>query len=215
MGWQSCPFLVTPKEFEAALEPFKLVIHNACVPIDYTDTPIEEFIDNYSVVYKRLIEGKDFTGQYRALLKYIAITSNLSDIEFGREHMLDGQWVKGMIHHKQTVLPYLAPFGFHTYQDNGKLYVSTRYYTNSIFGYEIGFPKFSQSDANYYGLASEKDLKTYPDYILFRKNIMKITTPFHFKLNGVIKKTSIRISREAKAYLPDLYCIKGKDIEVL
>lgn len=191
MGWQSCPFLVTPQEIKTALEPFGLVINNACVPIDYTNTSIEEFLKIYSALYERLISGEVF----------------------------DGKWVKAVIYDKKSVLPYLAPFTFHTYTENNKLYVSTRFsylaYSESIFGYEINFPKFSQSDANYYGLTSEKEFKAYPDYELFRRNIIKITKPFSFKLNGVVKKTSIRISEEVKAYLPNFNCIKSRNIEVL
>ncbi len=219
MGWQSCSFLVTPKELQTAFEPFKLVINNACVPIDYTNTSVEEFLENYSALYERLINGEVFNGKYVGLLKQIAITSNLSDIKFGMEHELDGKWVKSVIHDKQFVLPYLAPFTFRTYQENDKLYVSTRAsylaYSESIFGYEINFPKFSRSDADYYGITNEKKFKAYPDYELFRKSIMKITAPFSFKMNEVIKKTSIRISQEVKAYLPNLFCIKSKGIEVL
>lgn len=40
MGWQSCSFLVTPQQLEKALEPFALVVDNACVPIDYTNIPV-------------------------------------------------------------------------------------------------------------------------------------------------------------------------------
>ncbi len=219
MGWQSCPFLVTPKELQTAFEPFNLVIHNACVPIGYTNTPVEDFLENYSALYERLINGGVFDGSYHALLKQIAFTSNISDIKFCMEHELDGKWVKAMKHDKQSVLPYLAPFTFNTYTENNRLYVSTRYsylaYSDSIFGYEVNFPKFSQSDADYYGLASEKKLNAYPDYEIFRKNIIKITKPFHFRLNGDVKKTQIRISDEVKAYLPNLHCIKCKGIEIL
>ncbi len=219
MGWQSCPFFVTPKELQTVFEPFKLVINNACVPIDYVNTPVEEFLENYSALYERLIRGDVLNGTSMGMLKQIAITSNLSDIEFGMEHELDGKWVKAVINNRQSVLPYLAPFTFRTYQENDKLYVSTRAsylaYSESILGYEISFPKFSRSDANYYGIASEKEFKAYPDYEFFRKSIMKITVPFRFKLNGVIKKTSIRISQEVKSYLPNLHCIKSKGIEVL
>lgn len=219
MGWQSCSFLVTPKELQTAFEPFKLIINNACVPIDYTNTPIEEFIENYSALYERLINGEVFNGSYRALLKQIAFTSNLPDIKFCMEHELDGKWVKATKHDKHSVLPYLSPFTFNTYTENNKLYVSTRYsyiaYSDSIFGYEVNFPKFSKSDVDYYGLATEKELNAYPDYELFRKNIVKITKPFCFRFNGNVKKTQIRISNEAKTYLPNLHCIKCKGIEIL
>lgn len=219
MGWQSCPFLVTPEELKTAFEPFVLVTDNACVPIDYTNTPVEEFLKIYSALYERLIGGGVFEGKHAGLLKQIAITSNLSDIKFGMEHELDGKWVKAVIHDKKSILPYLAPFTFMTYTENNKLYVSTRAsylaYSEFIFGYEINFPKFSQSDADYYGLASEKEFKTYSDYELFRKNILKITKPFHFSMNGVVKKTLIRISDEAKVHLPNLHCIKSEGIEIL
>ncbi len=151
-------------------------------------------------VPERLINGGFFDGSYHALLKQIAFTSNLSDIEFCMEHELDGKWVKAVKHDKQSVLPYLAPFTFNIYTENNKLYVSTRYsylaYSDSIFGYEVHFPKFSQSDVDYYGLASERELNAYPDYELFRKNIVKITKPFCFRLNGDVKKTQITITKK-------------------
>ena len=118
MGWQSCPFLVTPKELKTAFEPFKLVINNACVPIDYTNTPVEEFLKIYSALYERLISSEVFDGKYVGLLNHIAITSDLSDIKFGMEHEIDGKWVKAVIHDKKSILPYLAPFTFRTYTEN-------------------------------------------------------------------------------------------------
>lgn len=220
MGWQSYPFLVTPEELRTAFEPFKLVISNACVPIDYTDTPVGEFIENYSALYKRLISGEVLSGKNMGVLGHIAITSNLSEVKFGMEHELDGKMVKAVIHDKSiSPMPYLAPFTFMTYCENNKLYVSTRAsylaYPEFIFGYEINFRKFSQSDKDYYGISSEKEFKTYPDYQLFRKNIAKITKPLSFNLDGIVKKTSIRISDEVKIHLPKFYCIKSKGIEIL
>lgn len=220
MGWQSCPFLIAPRELKTAFEPFKLITHNTCVPIDYTDTPVEEFLKKYSALYERLISGEVLNGKDKLLLRQIAITSNLADVKFGMEHELDGKMVKAVIYNKSiSPMPYLSPFTFMTYMENDKAYVSTRAsylaYTEFIFGYEIKFLKFSQSDVDYYGHTSEKEFKTYPDYELFRKNIIKITKPLRLNLNGKVRKTSIRISDEAKIYLPNLYCIKSKGIEIL
>lgn len=196
MGWQSCSFLVTPQQLEKALESFALVVDNACVPIDYANTPVGDFIKIYSAVYERLVDSDTFAGKNVGLLKQIAITTNLSDIKFGMEHELDGKRVKAVIHDKRSVLPYLAPFTFRTYTENDKLYVSTRSsylaYCDSVFGYEINFPKFSQSDAAYYGLASEKELRAYPDYERFRKNILGITKPFSFRLNVLYQESGHR-----------------------
>lgn len=219
MGWQSCPFFVTPKELQTALEPFKLVTNNACVPMEYTDTPAEDFLEIYSRLYECLISGEAFDGKYVGDLKQTAITTNLSDIHFGMEHELDGKWVKAVVLDRKSVLPYLAPFTFQTYTENNKLYVSTRAsylaYRESVLGYEINFPKFSRSDADYYGLPTERALKAWPDYELFRKNIVKITKPFSFELNGTVKKTAIRVSGAARAHLPNLHSVRSMGIKVL
>lgn len=221
MGWQSCPFLVTPDELKTAFEPFRLVINNACVPIDYTDTPVEEFLENYSALYERLIGGGVIAHKTEGkLLSHIAITSHLSDLKFGMEHEIGGKMVKAVIADKKiSPLPYLAPFTFNMYTENNKLYVSTRYsylaYTESVLGYEIIFRKFSQSDVEYFGLASEKEFKTYPDYALFKKTIMKMTKPLIVQKNGIVKRTAVRVSDEVRQYLPDFYCIKSKEIEIL
>jgi len=221
MGWQSCPFLVTPQELKSAFELFRLVVDNACVPIDYTGTPVEEFLKKYSALYERLISGGVIEYKTESeLLCHIAITSDLSNLRFGMEHEIDGKMVKTVIvDQKISPLPYLAPFTFNMYSVNHKLYVSTRYsyllYTESVLGYEINFRKFSQSDVEYFGLSSEKEFKTYPDYALFRKNITKMTKPLTFRWNGGVKKTAIRISDEVKKHLPDFYCIKSKGIEIL
>ncbi len=219
MGWQSCPFLVTPKELETVLEPFRLVKENACVPIDYTDTPVGEFLKIYTALFEQLVRGEVIDGKKAGIPPQIAVTTHLSDIKFGMEHEIGGKWVKAVINDKKSILPYLAPFTFGIYTENGKLYVSTRAsylaYRESIFGYEIIFPKFSQRDADYYGLTSEKEFKAYPDYEQFRKNIVRITRPFCFRWNGIVKKTSIRISDEAKVHVPNFNCIRCQDIEIL
>lgn len=79
----------------------------------------------------------------------------------------------------------------------------------------INFRKFCPSDADYYGLSSEKGFQTYPDYELFKKSIANITKPLTFRQNGIVKKTTIRISDEAKTYLPNFTCIKSQGIEIL
>lgn len=221
MGWQSYPFLVTPNELGVFFEPFKLVIDNCCVPVEYTDTPAAEFLKSYAVLYELLTSGGVVNAKAHGnLLKHIAITSDLSAVKFGMEHELDGKMVKSVIFDRSvSPMPYLSPFTLTTYCENGKIYVSTGYsylvYTDFIFGYQINFRKFCPSDADYYGLSSEKQFQTYPDYELFKKSIAKITKPLTFRQNGIVKKTTIRISDEAKTDLPNFFCIKSQGIEIL
>lgn len=221
MGWQSYPFLVTPKELGMAFEPFKLVIDNRCVPVEYTNTPAAEFLKRYAALYELLISGGVVNAKAHGnLLENIAITSDLSAVKFGMEHELDGRMVKSVIFDRSvSPMPYLSPFTLTTYCENDKIYVSTRYsylvYTDFIFGYAINFRKFCPSDADYYGLSSEKGFQTYPDYELFKKSIAKITKPLTLRQNGIAKKTTIRISDEVKTYLPNFSCIKSRGIEIL
>ncbi len=222
MGFQSYGFLVTPSELKKALEPFNLVVHNAHVPIDYKETPHDEFLKIYGGFYDSLINGK--TDEWFNKIGgecMTALTTDLSAVKFGREHTYNGGQYKLLVDSDKRTgpLPYLAPFTFNTYTVNGKLFVSTRYsfiaYCDTILGFEAVYRKLSKSEQEYYGVSSEKDFDTYGDYILFKKNITSITKAFKFRLNGIEKNTSIRISGEVRNILNEIPLIKNKGIEVI
>ena len=218
MGFQYTPFVITPDELKTALAPFTLFIDNARVPVDYTFTPTEIFISNYSKIYDDLCSGAmpDPNGKY---WDYFAVTTDISSL--GRKYFeIGGEHYKMYETNSRGFAPYFMPFAFQAYADNGKVTVSTRgswlvTYAGEIMGFQLVFPEFSKNEIEQFGVKSKKEYESYSDYKLLRDNIMKITSALRFSMNGIEKKTQIRVSEEAKEMLGGFYCIKSRNITVL
>lgn len=220
MQVHSCLFVVTPDELKEALRPLRLFIHNASVPIDYTETPKEVFIEKYTKLYELLCSGdKPSRERHGDLFDHFAVTADISSVIYGNEHICDGEKRKMFTDCTRGYPTHFAPFTFLTYEENGKLFVSTRasylQYTEQIMGFQLEHLKIAtKQDEEYWGAASEKELSSYKDYELFRKYIFSITSAMTFRCGDTVKKTQIRVSEEAKKHLPDFYCIKSKGITV-
>ncbi|MGN1135923.1 MAG: hypothetical protein ACI4SF_06870 [Oscillospiraceae bacterium] len=213
MGFQSVLFVITPHELKEALAPFTLFIGNAHVPSDYTHTPTETFIENYTALYEKLCSGEkiDYKKDGKMLARF-SITTEIETVRFGRKHIYQGKEYKTYIDTDRGYAPYFSPFTFSVFEENGKLNVGTRSswqveYTD-IMGFQLNYLKLTSSEADSFNTTCEKDRDSYYDYKLFKDLITKHTSALTFAINGTKKKTQIRISSEAKKKLPDFYCIK-------
>ncbi len=203
MIYRSSDFIIAPGEMEHLLEPFTLFVNNAHVPADYHHTPTDEFINSYGRLYEKLCRGDkpDHRADHE-LLGHYAVTTDISSVNFGDEHIYEGKRYKLCKGSDRGYAPYLAPFALTVYSENGRLSVSTRGsymvgYTE-IAGYQMVFPKLSAAEAAIHGIGSEQEWDSYNDYMLFRKAVMDITSALVFEKDGVVKKTSVRISDKAK-----------------
>ena len=220
MGFQSVLFVVTPDELRELIAPFTLFIGNKRMPRDYVSSPVGEFLENYSRIYEKLSAGEMIDpDKDDDLLRYYSLTTDITSLIWrdivsdGVPYMLFGGTTRG-------TPPYLAPFTFNTYEENGKLFVSTRgswmvTYAGEIMGFELIFPKFSRSDSGFFGMESEKDMDSYADYKLFRDAVMKMTFAMKFGQNGFVKRTSIRMSKNAAADVSGFYCLKSRGIRLM
>lgn len=220
MEFQSTAFIVTPDELENALLPFKIFINNAHVSVNYTYTPNSVFINNYRELYKKLCLGERIDYKLNdKILQYFAITTNISTIKYDDKHFYNGEEYMLYKGSSRGYAPYFAPFTFNAYSENNKVYVSTKAswmveYTD-IMGFQLLFPKLTKNEAQKCNISSEKEWDSYSDYKLFKKHITNNTTAFCFKMNGIEKKTSIRVSKRAKEVLSEFYCIKKNNIFVV
>lgn len=220
MGFQSVLFVVTPEELKEALMPFTLFIGNSHVPVNYTHSPTEDFITNYTSLYEMLCNGEKINYKNNSsILRYFSVTTDIGTIRFGEKHFYQGEYYKTYQGSSRGYAPYFSPFTFSSYAENGKVFVNTKGswqidYTD-IMGFQLFYPKLTQSEAFEYNITSEKDWESYSDYILFKNYIAKHTFPFNFVMKDIVKKTQIRISAEARKMLPYFYCIKKNDIIVI
>lgn len=220
MGFQSTAFVVTPNELEESLLPFKLFIANAHVPVNYTYTPNSVFISNYRELYNKLCLGQKINHKTDwRLLQYFSITTDIRTIKYDNKHFYNGEEYMSYEESSRGFAPYFAPFTFGAYIENNKVYVTTQGswlvdYTD-IMGFQLFFPKLTKNEAEIFNISSEKEWDSYSDYMLFRDTIIKNTSAFCFEMNGIKKKTSIRISDNVKKVLSDFHCIKKNDLIIV
>lgn len=220
MVFQFTPFIMMPDELSKALEQFTLFISNKHVPIDYISTPSEVFVDNYKKFYTQLCNGEKINHRtHNGMLDYFSITTDISSVQFGREHIYCDKEYKSYLGTTRGYAPYFLPFTFSAYEENNKIFVTTRGswmvdYAD-IMGFQLAYPKLTKSEAAEYNITSEQDWKSYSDYKLFKDFVTNHTTAFLFAMNGINKKTQIRVSLKAKEKLPNFYTIKKLGIEVL
>ncbi len=220
MGFQSVLFIVTPQELKQAHMPFTLFIGNAHVPTDYAFTPTEAFIENYTELYEKLCSGRKICLKNDSrMLEQFNITTDIGSVKFGREYLYQGKKYKSFLGSGRGYAPYFSPFTFSVSNKNGSITVSTRgsYLVEyaDIMGFQLYYPKLTQREAESLNITSEKDMDSYNDYKLFRDNIAKITSALCFKMDGIKKSKSIRVSSEAKKSVPNFDCIKKNGLLII
>ena len=216
MGFTCLCFIITPDELREMIEPITLFISNTHVPVDYRFTSDDEFIQNYTEVISRLKNGEkiDKHNDYMHL-KHYSYTTDISSIHFGDQHIYEGKEYKSFQESDRGFPPYFSPFAVMMSVEEDKVYFSTRVSTSmgDIIGYELVFP--DKYEAAHYGLESEKDWKSFEDYRLCSDFIKNYTSPLKFSVDDIVKKTTIRVSDDAKKTLPDYDFVKKHKLTIL
>lgn len=214
-GYYMFHFLITPNELENLLQPYHLIITNAHVPADYTESPISEYIELYRQLYEMLISGEKLsTDRDHRLFAQRSVVPDLTKCRHEHYHKYEGKEYKHIKFDEPH--PYFSPFALGFYRDdNQKLCASTRwsYIVNSenIMGIEMNFAKkIKYIDDSEFMHTSE--LESYSEYAALKKSIMKITKPLCVMIDGEQKKTSIRISEDVKKHINNFYFFKNGNI---
>lgn len=216
MGFTSLCFIITPGELREMLKPVTLFISNAHVPDDYRFTPDDEFINNHTEIYSRLVRGEKISRRtdYR-FLKHYSYTTDISAVHYGNEHIYEGKKYKLFSGSDRGFPPYFSSFAVMLSVENDKAEISTRVSDSmgDITGFQLSFP--NKAEAACYGLESEKDWKSYEDFRLCSDFIKSHTSPLTFSVNEIKKRTTIRVSDEAKKLLPEYDFVKKHELTIL
>ena len=219
MGFQYTLFVLTPDELKIALEPFTLLTGNARVPVDYISTPTESFINNYKKFSDQLISGEKIDYRnHNGILDYFSITTDINSIQW-KICESSNNLFKIFSGSTRGYAPYFAPFTFSAYEEHNKIFVGTKAswmveYTD-IMGFQLIYPKLTKSEAEHYGVSTEKDWESYSDYKLFRSFLIKNADPLCFMMNGIKKTTNIYVSAKSKCSLEKFHCIQSNGIEII
>ena len=94
-GWNKYNFFLSPNKLENILSEYHLVIINAHVPVDYTESSLQEYLSAYSSLYDLLFSGKKIGWErdYSLFLQR-GITSDLANCIYGKLHRYEGKQYK-------------------------------------------------------------------------------------------------------------------------
>ncbi|MBR4622347.1 MAG: hypothetical protein IKO44_02280 [Ruminococcus sp.] len=220
MGFHFIQFIITPDELGSFLDPYSIFLGNTRVPLDYVCTSNEEFVAVYSKLYGKLCSGEmiDPKEDYHLLPQY-NLTTDITSLKW-KQFQNNNTWYKSFDGSIRGYAPCFSPFAFSAYEDKGKIILNTKSsyhvtYCAEIMGYQLYYPKFGPVEKDFYNMRSEKEWLSYSDYKGFKDNVLKNTVALEFRLNSLVKKTGIRISKKAIRDLPDFYCIKSRGIDIL
>lgn len=220
-GWNTYNFFLSPNNLENILSEYHLVIFNAHVPVDYTESSFKEYLSAYNRLYDLLFSGKkiDWKRDYYLFLQR-GITSNLANCIYGKLHMYEGKQYKRADFNEPVVG--ISPVSLWlNLGDDKKLHCSTSYSYSFCpeyyMGVELQYPKTIQykGDDGYEPLKTTKGLKTYQDFERLKKSIKKVSHILIIKtVEGVERRTNIWVDDEVKSRLNICYSFQQNGIIV-
>ena len=216
-------WIATPDELEALLmqEGFHLLIVNAHVPIDYTESLSSDFLKPYRTLYELLYAGKRLTWQeHWPLFHDYNVTKDISRCVYGNVHTYQGKRYKTAdfdYHQRSTNM---GPFVLHKeIKKNGSFSISKAYsytqFPENAAGIEFSCPtkRYTWDDPE--PEASLKNTLEYEDFLLIKSHIHAITKPLKIQAGERLVNTGIRISEAAKGDVGQFYFLSHNGFTIL
>ncbi len=219
-GWNKFNFLLSPDELERIFKEYHMVIFGAHVPMDYTESSLDEYVSAYNRLYNLLLSSEKIVWKRdHNLFLHRGVTSDLSNCIYGHIHMYDGKQYKSADFNEPVVG--IAPMTLYVHVgEDQKLHCSSAYsyafYSENYLGIQLQFPKMIQYrfGDGYETLRPTRDLKTYQDFQALRTSIKKITHALTIKAAGMERRTDLWVSDTVKSMLNGCYSFKQEGVTV-
>lgn len=220
-GWNTYNFFLSPSKLAEILSEYHLVIFGAHVPVDYTESSLQEYLLAYSRLYDLLFSGEkiDWKRDYSLFLQR-GITSNLANCIYGKLHMYEGKQYKRANFNEPVVGISPVTLWLNLGEDK-KLHCSTSYSysfcSEYYMGVQLQYPKTIQykNDSGYEPLKTTKGLNSYQDFEKLKKSIKEVSHILIIKTaDGVERRTNIRVDNDVKNRLNTCYSFQQNAITV-
>lgn len=219
-GWHKFNFLLSPNEVREIFKDYHMVIFNAHVPIDYTESDMDEYIAAYKSLYELLLGGERIIWpRDHHLFLQRGVTSDVSNCKYGHVHMYEEKQYKSADFDEPVAGLSQVALSINKGADE-KLHCSTAgsciTCAEDFMGIQLQYPKMIQYKVNgvYEPLKSAKELKTYRDFEKLKADINGITRPLTIRAADTEKRTGIRISDEVRSRLNECYSFMQKGVTV-
>ncbi|MCM1181762.1 MAG: hypothetical protein NC337_00110 [Roseburia sp.] len=223
-GWHKYNFFLSPNKLEKILAEYHLVIFNAHVPVDYTESALEEYLSVYDRLSDLLFSGKKIdrnSDDYPLFLHlHRGITSDLSNCVYGGPHLYEEKQYQFADFNEPVVG--IGPISLWvSVGEDQKPHCSTSYsyafYPEYYMGVQLQYPKMIQyrKDDGYESLKTTKDLSSYQDFERLKKSIKEVSHILTIRTtDGIEKRTDIRVDDEVKSRLNRCWSFRQNGLSV-
>ncbi len=210
-------------ELEALLKGggFHLLSVSHHVPIDYTESTLDEFIKPYETLYNLLSAGEKLTwNEHWSLFPRYSPTRDISRCVYGDEHTYRGKRYKTADCDYRDRCVGMQPFIlFKEMRPNGIFSISKTYFHGQMpenaVGVHFWCPTKRQILENGEPVISLTDSPEYIDFLFIRDHIRQFTKPLKIQAEERIVHTGIYVSNAAKQDIGNFYFFRHNEITIL
>lgn len=222
-GWETFYFIITPRELKTVLEGMHLLHIQSRVPAEYTETPMEEYLEYYQDLYEKRVTGRPITPADLWLFHDIGVAGTLDRHGYGEPFEIDGGVYRKSDFDEPTA--YISHFPMYCERFNPekpKLCLTvidpTRgWYEENTVGLELVYPKKIQypDGDDYTDLESTQELPSYQDFLTLKKRIQAITKPLRVMMLDREVRTRVRVSPAALEDLDKFPFFRNNPVRVI
>lgn len=213
-------FIITPEELGDVLEGMHLLVTSRRVSGDYRETPLEEYLESYRVIYRKLASGEQVTRQDLWNCMTMGVVRDLE--KYGYLWACVHRGEEFYTQDFEEPCPFLECFPFHLGRmKDGRpmlvLNVLNTQFPENVMGLELVYPKQISywQDGVLGPLVSTKELESYQDYLLLRDRIREITKPLKLVIAGKEIRPRVRISPRAMEDVESFWFMKTNDARII
>ena len=207
-------FIVTPDELRVILKGFHHVVVNTGVRKNYIESNPNNFFCTYDALYEKLKNGAKLLWKtdYGIAHFSIGITAHLENCIYRPSTRLS-------VPDFAEPCPYIETFCLLPWKDQFSTSFSVTQYPEYVCGLCLCFPTkieyANDTEKHSAGIAEWKCLDDFETYQTLIERIKSITKPLKLDWGGKVRRTSVRISDEAKKDFGEFYFITYNNITVI
>jgi hypothetical protein len=213
-GWNLFNFLISAQELKTIILSMQLELINSDsrVPIDYSSTTIDSYIDNYAKYLDVIFNGTKFNSKNHWKIPSSVSISLLADLE-----ILTWDLIKEFPEYKlsclQRPVPVLSPLC--VYVDEESLSLCTLN-EEGYLGVQLQYPKCYSLDIEDHERWHETE--SLPEFKLYKNiigSVKSISKKYRFIINGKEKSPNLFISKEFESKINGHWYLKKKQMTIV
>lgn len=207
-------FIVTPDELREILKGFHYVVTDKGVRKNYTESEPCDFLGKYDELYDKLKNGDRL----------------IRENDFGIVNFSTGltAHLENCIYHPTSRLsvpdfsepcPYIDTFCICPFNDKLSTSFSVMQFPENVCGLCLHFPLRieyeNETEKHAVGLVDGRELEDFSTYEILTNRINSFTKPMKLNFNGSVRRTSVRISDNAKTEFDNFYFAYSNNITII